>query len=271
MDRARKKADAAADRLMKELLAKIETAVTAKGAEGAIEVCNKAAPELTAQIDAAEGVSVRRTALRLRNKTNAPDAFERAFLERTTAELAAGRPATPQAEVQPTASGGRELRLLRPIVYKPGLREISATARSSRSRPGSRRGSPSSIPRTRRPASAWASSAARSASGCPWDNLNRDNGETVRGSLRASGPRGTERVTSLGHLRLARELTVRFTDKLLRRGVYRVVVVDEIPVLGIVEAELDEEWEIETPDGEIRLMRRHEKLELVEASEATAR
>lgn len=65
--------------------------------------------------------------------------------------------------------------------------------------------------------------------------------------------------------RNARELTVTISDKQLVRGTYRIVVVDEIAVLGIVEAELDEEWTVLDQDGAIRTERRHDRLELVEA------
>jgi hypothetical protein len=63
----------------------------------------------------------------------------------------------------------------------------------------------------------------------------------------------------------ARELLVTIQDPSLVRGTYRIVVVDEIAVLGIVEAELDEVWTVLDPDGTIRTEKRHDKLELVEA------
>jgi hypothetical protein len=123
LDAARKKADAAAEALVGELSAKLTEAVAARGAEGAIDFCNKVAQELTAKLGEREGVAIRRTALRLRNKVNAPDPFERAFLERAAAKLAAGGSVSPEAEVQPATGGGRELRLLRPIVYRGGICE----------------------------------------------------------------------------------------------------------------------------------------------------
>lgn len=75
----------------------------------------------------------------------------------------------------------------------------------------------------------------------------------------------------LDHTRLAREMTVTISDKQLRRGTYRVVMVDELPVFGIAEAELDEEWEVTDPDGQLKIEHRHERLELVDAHEATAK
>ncbi len=66
----------------------------------------------------------------------------------------------------------------------------------------------------------------------------------------------------------ARELVVRIEDKLVK-GTYRIVVVEEIPVLGLVEAELDEEWTVTDQDGALHTERRHDKLELVEARGAT--
>jgi hypothetical protein len=75
----------------------------------------------------------------------------------------------------------------------------------------------------------------------------------------------------LEHARQLRELTVTFRDLSLVRGTYRIVVADDLPVLGIAEAELDEEWTVVAPDGSLKTERRHEKLELVEAHEVTAK
>jgi hypothetical protein len=72
----------------------------------------------------------------------------------------------------------------------------------------------------------------------------------------------------LDHTREAHELTVTFDDDSLVRGTYRVVVVDDLPVLGIAQAELDEEWTTVEEDGARKTSRRHETLDLVEASGA---
>ncbi len=69
----------------------------------------------------------------------------------------------------------------------------------------------------------------------------------------------------LGRTRDVRELTVTVADAQLVRGTYRVVVSDDLPVLGISEAELDEEWQVVDKDGQLHTERRHDRLELVEA------
>jgi len=62
-----------------------------------------------------------------------------------------------------------------------------------------------------------------------------------------------------------KELTVTIKDALLLRGTYRVAVSDELPVLGIADADLDEEWQVMNKDGALRTEHRHDHLELVEA------
>jgi hypothetical protein len=88
--------------------------------------------------------------------------------------------------------------------------------------------------------------------------LGRDV-KSVEGTTRAFP------ILVLGKTRDARELSVTIEDALLLRGTYRVVVSDELPVLGISEAELDEEWQVVDRDGQLHTERRHERLELVEA------
>ncbi len=61
-----------------------------------------------------------------------------------------------------------------------------------------------------------------------------------------------------------REVTVELEDATLTRARYRLVVVDELPVLGIQEADLDEVWISDAPDGVRHEERRHDHLELVE-------
>ncbi|MHC4547371.1 MAG: Tll0287-like domain-containing protein [Planctomycetota bacterium] len=109
--RARARAEVGARRLMETLFAELTRALEAGPTEHALEVCGAKAQELTGAIEAETGVSVRRTALRVRNPQNAPDAYERAWLERAAAggEVAAG------AEVVRAEDGTYELRYLRPI------------------------------------------------------------------------------------------------------------------------------------------------------------
>jgi hypothetical protein len=62
----------------------------------------------------------------------------------------------------------------------------------------------------------------------------------------------------------ARELTIQIRDATLERGTYRLVVVDGLPVCGIYEADLDEVWISDAPDGERHEERRHDHLELAD-------
>jgi hypothetical protein len=92
--------------------------------------------------------------------------------------------------------------------------------------------------------------------------LDRD-AKSVEGSTR------TFTTVVLDHTYVARELTVTFQDDSLLRGTYRVVFVDDLPVLGIAEAELDEEWHTVDADGQLKTEHRHDKLILAEAHGST--
>jgi hypothetical protein len=109
---ARARAERAAARLGQELIGRLREALAEGPPEQAVQVCADLAQRLTAEVAAAEGVDLRRVALRRRNPANDPDPFERQVLEGW-----ARSPAPPEAvaEVTATAGGGRELRYLRPI------------------------------------------------------------------------------------------------------------------------------------------------------------
>jgi hypothetical protein len=108
---AREEAADAAAKLMGALFAELQGALAQGPPEQAIDVCADRAPAIARKIGAETGLSVRRTALRTRNPANAPDAYERAWLERAAA---AGAPAVDAAEVV-RADGAYELRYLRPV------------------------------------------------------------------------------------------------------------------------------------------------------------
>lgn len=63
------------------------------------------------------GLTVRRTALKVRNPDNAPDDFERRVLEDFAVRIAAGTPpgSLEHSEIV-TSDGGRRLRFMKPIV-----------------------------------------------------------------------------------------------------------------------------------------------------------
>jgi len=64
----------------KQLRGELVQAIKAGGPESAIPVCQSAAPAITEEMAAEKGWSVGRTALKLRNPANAPDAWERSVL-----------------------------------------------------------------------------------------------------------------------------------------------------------------------------------------------
>jgi len=95
VDQARSGAGALGSQLRHELVA----AMQAGGPVAAIEVCRIQAPAIAGKVSA-EGMQVGRTALKVRNPGNAPDAWERRTLEGFQRRLAAGEdPAQIQAFV----------------------------------------------------------------------------------------------------------------------------------------------------------------------------
>lgn len=73
------------------LKAQLGAALAAGGPVLAIDVCKTAAGAIASEVSRKHGLSVRRTALRVRNSENAPDAFEKQTLERFVAEIAQGK------------------------------------------------------------------------------------------------------------------------------------------------------------------------------------
>jgi hypothetical protein len=109
--RARARAEDGAARLMETLFKELMSALQAGPPEEALGVCGQRAQELTRAIETETGVSVRRTSLKTRNPLNAPDPYERSWLE----QAAASRPTQAHAEVVDADGGGYELRYLRPV------------------------------------------------------------------------------------------------------------------------------------------------------------
>ena len=117
---AKEAARAAADRLGQELVAALGEALGKGGPVSAIEVCQLRAPQIAADVGAAGKVKIGRTALRVRNPANAPDAWERAGLESFAQARAGGADLSSWSatSVEATADGF-QLRWLRPIVLQP--------------------------------------------------------------------------------------------------------------------------------------------------------
>jgi hypothetical protein len=90
-DRALQKGRSAAYELSETVRGKLVDSMKSSGPEGAMKVCAYQARALADEASVRQGVKVRRTTLRLRNPKNAPDAWERALLERLQGESRTGR------------------------------------------------------------------------------------------------------------------------------------------------------------------------------------
>ncbi len=75
------RAKAASRMLFQRLSARLTEAMTAKGPAGAIDVCAKEARPIAQEVGALQGVSIGRTARRLRNPDNQPPEWARALIE----------------------------------------------------------------------------------------------------------------------------------------------------------------------------------------------
>jgi hypothetical protein len=73
-----------------QLKSELGKAIADGGPVKAINVCYLRAPEIAAQLSQASGARVGRTALRVRNPSNAPDDLERSVLEQFSADLGSG-------------------------------------------------------------------------------------------------------------------------------------------------------------------------------------
>jgi hypothetical protein len=123
VDRAR---DSAA-RLGKQLKAELVSALESAGPTGGVEVCRDRAPEIAASVSG-DGFSVGRTALRVRNPDNAPDAWERDVLQQFAERLEQGaKPASLEHwEVRET-DGKRVGRWMKAIPMQPQCRTCHGT------------------------------------------------------------------------------------------------------------------------------------------------
>ena len=109
-------ARAAAETFQKRLQAELVAGLKSGGPPAAIEVCRTRAPEIAAATSRETGFRVGRTATRLRNPANAPDAWERAALEELAARLSKGEdPATLEKAEVVEQDGKRVFRYARAI------------------------------------------------------------------------------------------------------------------------------------------------------------
>jgi hypothetical protein len=114
IERARETTLILAERLRGELTA----AIKSDGAASAIGLCQTISPDLTTIASDEYGFDALRTALKLRNPENAPDAWERRVLELFQAKVASGADPTKleHHEVVTTAEGEKLFRYMRPIM-----------------------------------------------------------------------------------------------------------------------------------------------------------
>jgi hypothetical protein len=120
LEAARTQAAAVADELGQQLVAALGEAIQRSGPVGAIEVCQLRAPQIAAELGQQRKIEVGRTALRLRNPANAPDAFERGVLEQFERELAGGAQASSlHASRSVPDENGWRYEWLRPIALQP--------------------------------------------------------------------------------------------------------------------------------------------------------
>jgi len=112
IDLASQKADAAADLLFQRLSGELASAMASGGPAAAILICKDRAPALAAEIESMSGVDIERTAIRVRNPANAPDAWEKATMDSFAARRKAGEPWT---DMSATLVDEGDLRWMRPI------------------------------------------------------------------------------------------------------------------------------------------------------------
>jgi hypothetical protein len=105
-----------AARFQKELGERLMTAMASGGPVEAIAVCHTDAPDIAAQLSNETGALVGRTALRLRNSANAPDAGARAVLEDFRSRLEAGATEPPERFERGTDGSARYMKA---IVMQP--------------------------------------------------------------------------------------------------------------------------------------------------------
>ncbi|MFA5898281.1 MAG: DUF3365 domain-containing protein [Hyphomicrobium sp.] len=109
-------ARAAIKGLGENLKTQLVAAIKSGGPVSAVGVCRVIAPAIAADQSKAHGVSVRRTALKVRNQSNAPDDFERRVLEDFVRQIKDGAdPAKLEHSEVVSQSGGRVFRYMKAI------------------------------------------------------------------------------------------------------------------------------------------------------------
>ncbi len=99
----------AAKAFMQRLKSTLQTAMRSGGPVKAIEACNLAAPGIAEEVSNQHGYRIGRTSLKLRNPDNAPDAWEKAVLERFEQQHAAGTPVKKLEHYEIVTEGDRKV------------------------------------------------------------------------------------------------------------------------------------------------------------------
>lgn len=102
-----KAARAIAAELGSKLKSELSAALATSGPIPALAVCKTAAPAIAADLAASSGGKVGRTALKVRNKANAADAFETAVLMRFVDDAAKGADPASLEHAEIVDTGGR--------------------------------------------------------------------------------------------------------------------------------------------------------------------
>jgi hypothetical protein len=100
----------------KALKAAMSGAMAKGGPLGALDVCNRQAPKIAADLSKSSGWSIGRTSLKPRNAASAPDEYERKVMEGFAARLARGE--KPDALVSAATvgdKGGKTFRFMKAI------------------------------------------------------------------------------------------------------------------------------------------------------------
>ena len=102
-------ARAAIKGLGETLKTQLVAAIKSGGPVAAVGVCRTIAPQIAKDQSRAHGVSIARTALKVRNPANAPDAFERRVLEAFARQIEAGADAAKLEHAETVTDGGERM------------------------------------------------------------------------------------------------------------------------------------------------------------------
>lgn len=114
------RANAAAGRLSLEMRKSLTLSVQKNGLAGSMDVCAKDAPNLITNLGKTFNLAIKRTALRVRNPANAPDAAEKALLEQLGGMLRGEDPLPKDATLFSETESGtvRTLRFYQPVMMQ---------------------------------------------------------------------------------------------------------------------------------------------------------